>query len=116
MIIGNEVLSGSIADANTPWLAKFLYSRGVDLCRVEVVPDEPDDIAATCLRLRERVGDGFVFTSGGIGPTHDDVTYSSIAAALGLKVELHQPTVAIMQEHYSARGLELVRTSPHLSF
>jgi len=111
MIIGNEVLSGSIADANTPWLAKLLYSRGVDLIRVEVVPDVPTDIAATVLKLRERVGPkGFVFTSGGIGPTHDDVTYDSIAMALGLKVELHQPTVELMKKHYSARGIELVST------
>ena len=110
MIIGNEVLSGSIADANTPWLAKLLHSRGVDLVRVEVIPDDADDIAATCLKLRERVGStGFVFTSGGIGPTHDDITYDSIAAALGLKVELHQPTVELMKTHYEARGIELVR-------
>ena len=108
MIIGNEVLSGSIADANTPWLGRLLYSRGVDLVRVEMVPDDPEDIAATCLRLRDRVGpNGFVFTSGGIGPTHDDITYDSIAAALGLNVELHEPTVKIMQQHYTARGVEL---------
>jgi molybdenum cofactor synthesis domain-containing protein len=112
MIIGNEVLSGSIADANTPWLAKLLYSRGVDLIRVEVIPDDPEDIAATVLKLRDRVGPtGFVFTSGGIGPTHDDVTYDSIAMALGLKVELHQPTVELMKKHYAARGVELVRSS-----
>ena len=110
MIIGNEVLNGSISDANTPWLAKFLYSKGVDLCRVEVVPDDPAEIAETCLRLRKRVVDGFVFTSGGIGPTHDDVTYSSIAAALGLTIEVHQPTVKLMEKHYAARGIELVRT------
>ncbi|KAL4536598.1 hypothetical protein Ndes2437B_g06010 [Nannochloris sp. 'desiccata'] len=108
MIIGNEVLSGSIADANTPWLAKLLHSRGVDLIRVEVVPDKPTDIAASVLKLRERVGPtGFVFTSGGIGPTHDDVTYDSIAMALGLKIELHQPTMELMKEHYAARGVEL---------
>jgi molybdenum cofactor synthesis domain-containing protein len=108
MIIGNEVLSGSIADANTPWLARLLHSRGVDLVRVEVVPDDAADIGATCLRLQERVGPGgFVFTSGGIGPTHDDITYDAIAAALGLAVQVHAPTVALMQEHYAARGVEL---------
>lgn len=113
MIIGDEVLAGSITDANTPWLAKLLHSRGVDLVRVEVVPDDPADIAATCLSLRQRVGDsGFVFSSGGIGPTHDDVTYESLAAALGLRLEPHPPTVARMDEHYKARGLELVRARP----
>ena len=70
-----QVLSGSITDANTPWLAKLLHSRGVDLVRVEYVPDDKRDIVETVLRLRERVGEaGVVFTSGGIGPTHDDIT------------------------------------------
>jgi len=109
LIIGNEVLSGSIADANTPWLAKLLHTRGVDLVRVEVVPDDKEDIATTTLNLRNRVGpNGFVFTSGGIGPTHDDVTYEAIASALGLALVQHPPTVALMQEHYAARGIELV--------
>ena len=59
-------------------------SRGVDLVRAEYVPDDERDIGSTVLRLKERVGPGgFVFTSGGIGATHDDVTYSAIAAAFG---------------------------------
>jgi molybdopterin-biosynthesis enzyme MoeA-like protein len=71
--------------------------------------DDEADIAATCLSLRQRVGPGgLVFSSGGIGPTHDDKTYESIARALGLGLALHHPTVERMQEHYSARGLELV--------
>ena len=59
-------------------------SRGVDLVRAEYVPDDEQDIGSTVLRLKERVGpEGFVFTSGGIGATHDDITYSAIAAAFG---------------------------------
>ena len=59
-------------------------SRGVDLVRVEYIPDDIADIRATLLQLRERVGKpGFVFTSGGIGPTHDDVTYEAVAGAFG---------------------------------
>lgn len=59
-------------------------SRGVDLVRVEFVQDDVEDIKATVQQLRQRVGpDGFVFSSGGIGPTHDDVTYEAIAAAFG---------------------------------
>jgi hypothetical protein len=74
LVIGNEVLSGKIQDTNTAWLARLLYARGVDLVRVEVVPDVPEDIAATARSLSARVGPtGFVFSSGGIGPTHDDV-------------------------------------------
>lgn len=108
LVIGNEILTGGVADANTPWLAKALYARGVDLVRVEVVPDDEADIAASVLRLRERVGDGgAVFTSGGIGPTHDDVSYQAIASALGTTLELHAPTAERMREHYTARGVEL---------
>ncbi|KAI3435889.1 hypothetical protein D9Q98_001947 [Chlorella vulgaris] len=108
MIIGDEVLSGSISDSNTPFLAKLLHSRGVDLVRAEFVPDCKRDIVDTVLRLRERVGpDGFVFTSGGIGPTHDDITYASVAAAFGADLHMHQPTVDLMVQHYSKRDVEL---------
>lgn len=108
MIIGDEILSGSIQDTNTPWLANFLRARGVDLVRVEMVPDSFDDIADSLHRLRSKVSDnGFVFTSGGIGPTHDDITYEAIARALGLKIELHGETQQRMRVHYDERGLEL---------
>ncbi len=64
--------------------AGYRCSRGVDLVRIECVPDDEADIASTVLGLRLRVGQsGFVFTSGGIGATHDDVTYSAIASAFG---------------------------------
>lgn len=108
MVVGTELLNGSIADANTPWLAKLLYSRGVDLVRVEFIPDDPKDIQDTVLELKRRVGpDGFVFSSGGIGPTHDDVTYEALSAALGATLKLHEPTVQRMKEVYDRRGLEL---------
>ena len=108
MIIGDEILSGSIQDTNTPWLARFLRARGVDLVRVEMVPDSFDDIADSLHRLRAKVSDnGFVFTSGGIGPTHDDITYEAIARALGLQIELHGETQQRMRVHYDERGLEL---------
>jgi len=108
LVIGDEVLSGSITDANTPWLAKLLYSRGVDLIRVEYIPDNIDDIMQSAINLRKRVGpSGFVFTSGGIGPTHDDVTYEALAKAFGAQLELHGPTVERMRESYAKRGMEL---------
>lgn len=108
MIIGDEILSGSIQDTNTPWLATFLRARGVDLIRVEMVPDSYEDIADSLHRLRSKVSDdGFVFTSGGIGPTHDDITYDAIAKALGLRIELHAETHERMKVHYKERGLEL---------
>ncbi|KXZ41817.1 hypothetical protein GPECTOR_273g711 [Gonium pectorale] len=75
VVIGDEILSGSVVDTNTPWLAKLLHSRGVDLVRVLYIPDSRTEIREALLDARSRVGpSGFVFTSGGIGPTHDDVT------------------------------------------
>jgi molybdopterin-biosynthesis enzyme MoeA-like protein len=76
MVIGDEVLAGSITDSNTGFLAKLLHSRGVDLVHACIIPDNSREIVDTVLRLKERVGpDGFVFSSGGLGPTHDDLTY-----------------------------------------
>ena len=108
LIIGNEVLSGKIQDTNSVWLARMLYARGVDLVRIEVVPDDKADIARSVRALSERVGpDGWVFTSGGIGPTHDDVSYEAIASAFGAGLALHEPTQKKMAAHYEAQGKEL---------
>jgi len=108
MVIGDEILSGSVTDANTPWLAKQLYSRGVDLVRVEFIPDNKEDIIATVKALRQRVGpNGYVFSSGGIGPTHDDVTYEALASAFGVQLQVHEETVQRMQESLTKRGLSM---------
>jgi len=108
LIIGNEVLSGKIQDVNVASLARLLYARGVDLVRVEMVPDVKEDIISTVRSLSERVGPtGFVFTSGGIGPTHDDITYESIAEAFGETLALHAETKDRMTQHYQALGKEV---------
>ena len=108
LVIGDEILRGAIQDTNTAWLAAQLHARGVDLVRAEVVPDEAEVIVESLHRLRRVVGPtGPVFTSGGIGPTHDDVTYDAVARASGVGLELHAPTVAKMREHYEAQGKEL---------
>jgi molybdenum cofactor synthesis domain-containing protein len=104
-MIGSEVLSGKIADTNGAWLARFLYSRGVDLVRLEVIPDQHEDVVATVRRLSTLVGpQGYVFTSGGIGPTHDDVTYAAIAEAFQRQLQVHDATLAAMTEHYTKQG------------
>ena len=104
-IIGDEILSGRTADTNTACLAKKLFAWGIPLIRSVVVPDDVGDIAATVRDLKSRVGEGgIVFTSGGIGPTHDDKTYEAVAAAFGLELELHQPTVDAMVRHYAGKG------------
>ncbi|ORY05639.1 Molybdopterin binding protein [Basidiobolus meristosporus CBS 931.73] len=100
-IIGDEILSGKTRDTNTNFLAKYLFDLGIDLRRVEVIPDVEEDIVETVTRLSRKFD--VVFTSGGIGPTHDDITYSSIATAYGDTVEYHEDTMRRM-----------LRISPHL--
>lgn len=87
VVIGNEILSGKVTDTNTPFLARELRSIGVSLERVVVIPDEIDKIALDVLELSARYD--VVFTSGGVGPTHDDITMDGVAAAFGLPLVEH---------------------------
>ncbi|KAE9192856.1 hypothetical protein PF004_g21186 [Phytophthora fragariae] len=88
-VIANEVLTGKTLDTNSHFIAKLMFRRGVDLKRVVVIPDEEDAIIETVKELSAFVGPtGYVFTTGGIGPTHDDITYESIAKAFGVGVVL----------------------------
>ena len=84
LIIGNEILSGKVQDANSPYLAKELRALGTSLERIIVVPDEYDAIVPNVLALSKAYT--WVFTSGGVGPTHDDITIAAIARALGRDV------------------------------
>jgi molybdenum cofactor synthesis domain-containing protein len=84
VVIGNEILSGKVADTNSPFLARELRRRGVDLRRVTVIPDDVPDIERTVRHFHEQFD--FVFTSGGVGPTHDDVTIEGIARAFRCRV------------------------------
>ncbi|KAE8895158.1 hypothetical protein PF005_g22639 [Phytophthora fragariae] len=96
-VIANEVLTGKTLDTNSHFIAKLMFRRGVDLKRVVVIPDEEDAIIETVKELSAFVGPtGYVFTTGGIGPTHDDITYESIAKAFEVGVVLHEPTMAAM--------------------
>ncbi|KAF4040747.1 putative molybdopterin binding domain [Phytophthora infestans] len=98
-VIANEVLTGKTLDTNSNFIAKLMLRRGVDLKRVVVVPDEEDAIIKTVQELSDFVGpSGYVFTTGGIGPTHDDITYESIAKAFGVGVELHDVTFAALKK------------------
>ncbi|EKX47893.1 hypothetical protein GUITHDRAFT_69155 [Guillardia theta CCMP2712] len=108
IIIGDEILSGSIIDSNSSFLCKTLHSRGVDTVRVEYVRDDKAEIVESVLRLKNMVGEGgWIFTSGGIGPTHDDVTYEAIAGAFSLPLEVHEETLQRMTAYYHGRGLEI---------
>ncbi|KAJ5159899.1 uncharacterized protein N7482_006903 [Penicillium canariense] len=95
LIIGDEVLGGKTIDTNSPFLAKFCFGLGIQLKRVEVIPDDEEDIIEAVRRMSARYD--FVVTSGGIGPTHDDITYQSIAKAFGLKLQLYEPAFERMK-------------------
>ena len=88
LVIGNEILSGKVVDTNSPFLASELRTLGVDLQRILTIPDEVEIIARE-VRVMSDAYD-YVFTSGGIGPTHDDVTMEAVAQAFGRGVELSQ--------------------------
>ncbi len=97
VIIGNEVLSGKVADANGPYLIRRLREIGVSLAHLEVVLDDPQAIGDAVRRAAE--GHDVVFTTGGVGPTHDDITMESIAAAFGVAV-LEAPALAALVRSY----------------
>lgn len=95
LLVGNEILSGKIADANAAWLCRELRALGVDVRRITVVPDEVE-VIADAVGAFSRDYD-VVFTSGGVGPTHDDVTIEGVARALGVRVVRHPELVALLQ-------------------
>ena len=98
LIIGNEILSGRTQDTNTSTLAKWLNSIGVTVGEVRVIPDIEKTIIDTVNLLRNNYD--YVFTTGGIGPTHDDITAESISKAFGLKYEIHQEAFKILEAYY----------------
>lgn len=105
LAIGDELLSGRTRDANMHYLAGWLTERGVALREARVTPDEAEMIGEALNALRRRYD--YVFTSGGIGPTHDDITVEAIAAALRLPVIEHPRAAAMVRAYYEARGLEI---------
>jgi molybdenum cofactor synthesis domain-containing protein len=98
LIIGNEILSGRTQDTNTSTLAIWLNSIGVTVGEVRVIPDIEKTIIDTVNLLRNNYD--YVFTTGGIGPTHDDITAESISKAFGLKYEIHQQAFKILEAYY----------------
>lgn len=104
LIIGNEILSGRTRDINLRELALQLRKRGIKLGEAQVVRDEKDAIVAALNRLRARYA--AVFTSGGIGPTHDDITTACVAAAFGVEVVRHKQAEDDLRAHYLAQGSE----------
>jgi molybdenum cofactor synthesis domain-containing protein len=104
LIIGDEILSGRTRDANMHYLAGELTRIGIDLKEVRVVADETPAIVAAVNALRATYA--HVFTSGGIGPTHDDITADAVAAAFGMALAVRDDARAILAAHYDRSGLE----------
>ena len=98
LIIGNEILSGRTQDTNTSTLATWLNSIGVKVKEVRVVPDEEKIIVDTLNLLRKNYN--YVFTTGGIGPTHDDITAESVSKAFNLNYEIHKEAFKILESYY----------------
>ena len=107
LVIGNEVLSGRTQDANIQFLAKGLGAIGMPLREVRVIPDVPETIVATVNECRARFD--HVFTTGGIGPTHDDITSECVAAAFGVPWEPHPEAWARMERHYKPGDFNAAR-------
>ena len=98
LIIGNEILSGRTQDTNTSTLATWLNSIGVKVNEVRVIPDVEKTIVDTLNVLRKE--NNYVFTTGGIGPTHDDITAQSVSKAFGRKYEIHKEAFKILEAYY----------------
>jgi molybdenum cofactor synthesis domain-containing protein len=104
LAIGDELLSGRTKDKNIGLLADMLTLNGIDLKEVRIVGDEQDEIVAALNALRARYD--YVFTSGGIGPTHDDITADAIGKAFGLEVIHDEKAMQLMGDSYAKRGIE----------
>lgn len=104
LAIGDELLSGRTKDKNIGHLAELLTAAGIDLEEVRIVPDDHERIVEALNALRRRYD--HVFTSGGIGPTHDDITADAVAAAFGVACDYDPDALALLGAHYAERGLE----------
>ncbi len=104
IVIGNEILSGKVVDTNSPFLARELRALGVTVRRILTIPDELDDIAAAVAEFHECYD--LVFTSGGVGPTHDDVTMEGVARGLGRRVVRHPAIEGRIREFYKDKANE----------
>jgi molybdenum cofactor synthesis domain-containing protein len=105
LVIGDEILSGRTKDKNIGYTADFLTALGIDLKEVRVVSDDESAVVSAVNALRTTYD--YVFTTGGIGPTHDDITADCVAKAFGVELKLHPEAVAILKERMAKLGGEL---------
>ncbi|MDO5658245.1 MAG: molybdopterin-binding protein [Paracoccus sp. (in: a-proteobacteria)] len=109
IVIGDEILSGRTREGNAHHLAGVLNSLGIDLREIRVISDDQALIVDTIRAMDASLGGAYdlVFTSGGIGPTHDDVTADAVAAAFGVGIDINEEARRVMAERWEARGIEL---------
>ncbi len=107
LVIGDEILSGRTKDRNIGYIAEYLTNIGIELREVRVVPDVEAEIVAAVNALRSRYT--YLFTTGGIGPTHDDITADCVAKALGVAIDHDPRAVAMMLERYTREDLNEAR-------
>ncbi|MGA7673849.1 MAG: molybdopterin-binding protein [Rhizomicrobium sp.] len=107
LVIGDEILSGRTQDTNTNTIARFLGALGIDLKEVRVVGDVQDEIVAALNALRARYT--YVFTTGGIGPTHDDITADAVAKAFGVGIDYHPEALKILAARIKPEDFNLMR-------
>jgi molybdenum cofactor synthesis domain-containing protein len=105
LVIGDEILSGRTKDKNIGYIAEYLAALGIDLMEVRVVGDEESAVIDALNALRHRYT--YVFTTGGIGPTHDDITADCVAKAFGVSIDIDPRALAIMQERLASTGTEM---------
>ena len=105
VVIGDEILSGRTHDKNIAQVASWLQVQGIRLAEVRVVPDVIERIVEAVNALRENYD--YLFTTGGIGPTHDDITVDAVAEALGVSVIVHPEARAMLEKYYASRDMEL---------
>jgi molybdenum cofactor synthesis domain-containing protein len=105
LVIGDEILSGRTKDKNIGYIAEYLTNIGIDLKEVRVVSDDEKEIVDALNALRNRYT--YVFTTGGIGPTHDDITADSVAKAFGVSIDVDPRARKLMEERFAARGVEM---------
>jgi molybdenum cofactor synthesis domain-containing protein len=113
LLIGDELLSGRTRDINLSEIAKFLSPLGVSVAECRVVRDEQDEIVAAVNHLRGRYD--YVFTTGGIGPTHDDITADAIAAAFNLHIDVRADALAIIEDWYAKSKTPLTESRKRMA-
>lgn len=113
IVIGDEILSGRTKDRNIGHLADIMTAIGIDLKEVRIVPDEQDEIVAAVNALRIRYT--YVFTTGGIGPTHDDITADAVSVAFGVPCEHDTKALALLAANYQKRDLEFTEARKRMA-